>query len=64
MTYMEKVHSVEYSLQFASKFTISLQQHSDNEDEDEEMAPFIVKIFEFLLNHHNATNVAVNFILI
>lgn len=65
MCYMEKHPNVENTLQFAAKFAISLQPPpSENEEEYEEMCPFLEQLFEFLLSHHEVKEVAVgNFLL-
>ena len=60
MTYIERHPHVENTLQFAAKFSISLQPQSENEEEYEEMCPFLEKLFEFLLVHHGAKEVAVS----
>lgn len=50
LTHIERHPHVENTLQFAAEFAIScLQQQSDNEEESEEMHPFLQHIFDFLL---------------
>lgn len=58
---MEKQPSVENTLLFATRFSISLQPQSESEEEMyEEMCPFLEKIFQFLVDSHNARDVAVS----
>jgi condensin complex subunit 3 len=59
LTYIEKHPNVENTLQFAAKFAISLQPQSENEEEYEEMCAFLEQIFDFLLTHHDAKDMAV-----
>lgn len=61
MCYLEKHPSVENTLLFATRFSISLQPPSENkEDMYEEMCPFLEQIFQFLIDSHNAVDVAVS----
>ena len=67
MTYIEKHPHVENCLKFAASFCISLQPQPEPEKEDEdldEMCPFLEQIFEFLLQHHGAKEVAVCYFII
>lgn len=59
MSYIEKHPNVENTLQYAAKFSICLQPPNENEEEYEEMCPFLTKIFDFLLAHHGAKEVGV-----
>ncbi|KAL7297267.1 hypothetical protein TKK_0009667 [Trichogramma kaykai] len=63
LTYIEKHAHVENTLQFAAKFIIGLQPpiNDENEDEYEEMCPFLQSIFEFLLSHHGSKEVAIRY---
>lgn len=56
---MEKAPAIEFVLQFCAKFANGLQPPSEDEEFDE-MCPFLASIFNFLLAHHNAKDKAVN----
>lgn len=60
MCHIEKHPNVENTLQFAAKFAITLRPQCENEDEYEEMCPFLEKLFEFLLTHHEVKEVPVS----
>ncbi|KAK0164610.1 hypothetical protein PV328_003221 [Microctonus aethiopoides] len=53
---------VENVLEFAAKFSVSLYTFNDAEDEpDEDICPFLTKIFEFLIEKNDVKDPAVRF---
>ncbi|XP_015584822.1 condensin complex subunit 3 [Cephus cinctus] len=51
---------VENTLGFAAKFAVNLQS-SKGDESDEDMCPFLLKLFDFLLDHHNSKDTAVRY---
>ncbi|XP_033333688.2 chromosome associated protein G isoform X2 [Megalopta genalis] len=58
----EKHPRVQNTLEFVAKFAVCLYTVSNEDGEEEEpLCPFLVKMFDFLLTSHNATDPAVRF---
>ncbi|XP_023289112.1 condensin complex subunit 3 [Orussus abietinus] len=60
LTYAEKHPHIENTLDFAAKFTCSLDSF-DNDDSNQIMCPFLSKLLDFLLISHDAKSAAVRF---
>ncbi|GFG28408.1 hypothetical protein Cfor_11336 [Coptotermes formosanus] len=61
----EKHGTVERALDFAAKFCVSLYDNQENEEDedgdDEDMPPFVKKVFDFLLEIHQTRNQNIRF---
>ncbi|XP_066999991.1 condensin complex subunit 3 isoform X2 [Anabrus simplex] len=63
----EKHPSVERVVDFAAKFSVSLNKSSNNNtddslnEEDEEMCPFLLALFYFLFKNHQCNNQSIRF---
>ncbi|XP_054016614.1 condensin complex subunit 3-like [Hylaeus anthracinus] len=51
---------IEYTLEFVAKFAASLYTITDDESQ-ESVCPFLVKLFDFLLNNHSVKEMAVRY---
>ncbi|KAG7202630.1 hypothetical protein KM043_009811 [Ampulex compressa] len=52
---------IENTLEFAAKFAVSFCTFTNDNSMEELTPPFLVKLFDFLLTHHNAKELAVRF---